>query len=156
MRKNIYQLALIVTGIIVSGWAGWIGRGYVEDLNSQVITEEDARHASETWGEFIEYTPESGTETFSMTNALTAVAVIKPGMEIHPPHQHTAEEFMFVVEGNGTWSVNGEEFPAQAGDMMYAKPWDWHGITNTGDKPLKFFVVKWDGKGVDIPENPGK
>ena len=36
--------------------------------------------------------------------------------------------------------------------MMYAEPWDWHGITNTGDTPLTFFVVKWDNKGVELPK----
>jgi hypothetical protein len=26
---------------------------------------------------------------------------------------------------------------------MYSKPWDWHGIRNSGDKPLRFFVFKF-------------
>jgi len=56
------------------------------------------------------------------------------------------------VDGEGTWSIEGKEFKAQKGDMMYAEPWDWHGITNTGDTPLTFFVVKWDNKGVELPK----
>ncbi len=150
MKKALHSVFITLL-MLLSGWIGWSANEYQRDIDSQVITDSEAETLHENWGDLIIYTPEDGTETFSMTNALTAVAVIKSGMEIHPPHQHTAEEFMYVVEGNGTWSVNGEEFPAKAGDMMYAKPWDWHGITNTGDKPLKFFVVKWDGKGVKVP-----
>lgn len=38
--------------------------------------------------------------------------------------------------------------------MLYAAPWDVHGITNTGTTPLTFVVWKWDNKGVPLPEKP--
>ena len=53
-----------------------------------------------------------------------------------------------VVEGRGTWSLNGRESPAKAGDIQYAAPWDMHGIKNTGRTPLRFVVWKWNSKGV--------
>lgn len=59
-----------------------------------------------------------------------------------------------VVEGEGTWHLLGEERPAKAGDLLYTAPWDVHGITNTGDVPLRFVVWKWSGRGVDPPADP--
>jgi len=134
-----------------SAWIGWEGKGLVTDLETTVITKEGSIKLNEEWGDLFIYTDEATASTYGTENTLTAIAEIKPGMEIHPPHQHTAEEFMYVLEGNGTWSLNGVESKAKSGDVMYAKPWDMHGISNTGDETLKFFVIKWDNKGVDIP-----
>lgn len=134
-----------------SALIGWEGKGLVTDLETKVITKEGATELNEDWGNLFIYSDEATASTYGTKNTLTAIAEIKPGMEIHPPHQHTAEEFMYVLEGNGTWSLNGVESEAKSGDVMYAKPWDMHGISNTGDKTLKFFVIKWDNKGVDIP-----
>src|SRR3546814_6282483 len=36
------------------------------------------------------------------------------------------------------------------GDLMYSKPWDSHGVRNTGTETLRFFVVKWNSKGVPL------
>jgi len=85
---------------------------------------------------------------------LTGVAVIKPGMEIHPPHQHAEEEYLMVTEGQGTWHLNGKTFAAQKGDILYAAPWDVHGIKNTGTTPLTFVVWKWNNKGLALPTKP--
>jgi len=112
---------------------------------SFITSIEDAKREDFEWGSL--YTFDQG-ETYSATDGLAAVAVIKPGMQIHPPHQHAEEEYVIVAEGTGTWSLNGKERPAKAGDLQYAAPWDMHGITNTGTTPLRFFVWKWNGKGV--------
>ena len=112
---------------------------------SFITSIEDAKREDFEWGSL--YTFDQG-ETYSATDGLAAVAVIKPGKQIHPPHQHAEEEYVIVAEGTGTWSLNGKERPAKAGDLQYAAPWDMHGITNTGTTPLRFFVWKWNGKGV--------
>jgi mannose-6-phosphate isomerase-like protein (cupin superfamily) len=87
---------------------------------------------------------------------LTAVLEFLPGKQLQPPHQHAEEEFQYVIEGSGTWTLNGIESPITKGDMMYAKPWDIHGISNTSGDTLKFFVVKWLNKGVAEPLNKNK
>jgi mannose-6-phosphate isomerase-like protein (cupin superfamily) len=61
---------------------------------------------------------------------------------------------MEITEGEGTWHLNGKDVPAKKGDVVYAAPWDFHGLTNTGSKPLTFFVVKWGAKGLKAPEKP--
>ncbi|MEX0820799.1 MAG: cupin domain-containing protein [Rhodothermales bacterium] len=122
-------------------------------VSSAVVAEAEASRDDFDWGTLFSYFE---GETFGTENALAAVAVINAGMEIHPPHRHTEEEYMLVTQGEGTWHLNGEDFPAAAGDMLYAAPWDVHGITNTGSAPLHFVVWKWDNKGIERPADPEK
>ena len=61
---------------------------------------------------------------------------------------------MEITEGEGTWHLNDKDLPARKDDVVYAAPWDFHGLTNTGSKPLTFFVVKWGSKGLKAPEKP--
>jgi mannose-6-phosphate isomerase-like protein (cupin superfamily) len=122
-------------------------------IATAVIADKDARVEHFDWGDLITY---FAGESYAATDSLTAVAVIKPGQQIHPPHVHSEEEYLMVLEGNGTWSLGGREFPAGAGDVLYAAPWDEHGIRNTGDVPLKFAVFKWNPKPVrPMPEPAG-
>lgn len=119
---------------------------------SAVLTQKQAKREDFDWGTL--YTYYSG-ESYGTKDGLAAVAVIKPGREIHPPHEHAEEEYLMVVEGEGTWHLNGKEFAAHAGDMQYAAPWDVHGVSNTGKKPLTFVVWKWNNKGVELPAKRG-
>lgn len=118
---------------------------------SAILAQAESERADFEWGTL--YTYFSG-ESYGTQDALVAVAVIKPGWEIHPPHEHAEEECLMVTEGTGTWSLNGEARPARAGDMLYAAPWDVHGITNTGETPLTFVVWKWSSKGGAPPPPP--
>ncbi len=118
---------------------------------SSVVSREKSTREDFDWGSFFTY--HSG-QTDSTEAVLTGVAEIKPGREIHPPHQHVEEEYLMILEGSGMWHLKGEEFPASRGDMLYAAPWDVHGIRNTGSVPLKFLVWKYAGKGVPAPQRP--
>jgi len=123
----------------------------VNDLKSVVMTASAADVDNAPWGRFLKYS--EGT-TYSTKDSLTGVAEIRPGQEIHPPHIHAEEEYLMVLEGEGTWHLNGKDFLAKAGDMLYSRPWEIHGIKNTGDTVLKFVVWKWNSKGVPVLENP--
>lgn len=93
-------------------------------------------------------------ETVGTSPSLVGMAVIEAGKEIHPPHMHSDEEFLLVTQGAGQWSVKGEVFDAKAGDLLYAAPWDGHGIKNTGEEDLVFVVFKWQSKGVPVMSKP--
>jgi len=122
-----------------------------DDLKSQVVPWDDARSHVADWGEIRRYF--SG-KTHATQNVLVAVAVVNPGKTVHKAHRHAEEEYLAVVEGSGTWSLKGKEFPAKRGDILYVKPWVYHGVTNTGDKPLIFLVIRYNGKGVPTPPQP--
>ena len=89
-------------------------------------------------------------ETIGTKNTIVGLAIIAPNNEIHPPHQHAEEEFLYILEGSGIWTLNGVETPAKTGDVLYVSPWDIHGIFNTGDIPMKFFITRASSKGIIV------
>jgi quercetin dioxygenase-like cupin family protein len=116
-----------------------------DELASTVWKAADAETTNFDGGDFHLY---FNGDTYAARELLTGVAELKPGQELHPPHQHADEEFLIVTEGSGVWTVGDQDFPAEAGDLLYAAPWDNHGIRANPDTPLKFYVIKYHGKGV--------
>jgi mannose-6-phosphate isomerase-like protein (cupin superfamily) len=152
MRPGMRSMAWLLAGLAAGLAVPFVrGQGPATPLRSARVTWADAPATRADWGEL--RAPFEG-ETYALGHALGAVAVIKPGHQNHPPHQHADEEFLFVTEGSGRWHLDGKEFPAAKGDAIYAAPWVVHGITNTGNAPLTFVVFKWNGKGVKPPEAP--
>lgn len=147
-RRAKYALTL-VGAVTLSFTAGVLVSAPRYDVQSSaILSQKQAKRQDFDWGTL--YTYYEG-ESYGTKDGLAAVAVIKPGREIHPPHEHAEEEYLMVVEGEGTWHLNGKEQPARAGDMQYAAPWDVHGVSNTGKTPLTFVVWKWNNKGVALP-----
>jgi len=120
-------------------------------LKSGIVSFDDAKATKADWGELRRY---FGGETAGTKNVLTAVAIIKPGKAIHRAHRHAEEEYLILAEGSGTWSLDGKEFPAKRGDILYVEPWVYHGLTNTGKEQLIFVVVRFSSKGVKAPPRP--
>jgi len=120
-------------------------------FKSGVIRFEDAKANQAGWGEMRRYFT---GESFGTKNVLTAVAIVKPGEAVHRAHRHAEEEYLILAEGSGTWSLDGKELPARRGDILYAEPWVYHGLTNTGTEPLVFVVVRFNAKGVTPPPRP--
>ena len=89
-------------------------------------------------------------ETIGTKDTIVGLAVIEANNEIHPPHQHAEEEYLYIVEGSGEWTLNGVKTPAKKGDVLYVAPWDVHGIFNTGKVPMKFFITRASSKGVEV------
>ncbi len=147
----LLALAAGAAGAATVGAAAAWSRG-AADQGSAIRAQAEARRENAAWGTL--YTYYAG-ETRGTRDGLAAVAVIRPGQEIHPPHAHAEEEYLMVLEGEGTWQLNGRARPARAGDMQYAAPWDVHGIRNTGRVPLRFVVWKWQSKGVAPAPRPG-
>ncbi len=120
-------------------------------LKSQIVRWDDAKSHVGDWGEMRRY---FGGQTSATKDVLVAVAVVQPGKAVHYAHRHAEEEYLALVEGTGVWSLDGKDSPAQRGDILYVEPWVYHGLTNTGDKPLTFLVVRYNGKGAPPPAQP--
>lgn len=121
-------------------------------IPSKVISWDQARSNRGTWGEMrIHF---AGDQTFANKAAFAAIAVVEPGKAVHLAHRHAEEEFLFITEGSGVWHLDGKDFPARKGDVLFVEPWVFHGLKNTGDKPLTFAVVKYEPKGVTAPPRP--
>jgi len=120
-------------------------------LASAVVSWDDATSQKADWGEIRFY---FRGETRSTKDVLAAVAVVEPGKSVHPAHRHAAEEYLVIAEGTGKWSLAGKEIPAKRGDVLFVEPWVYHGVTNTGDKPLVFMVVRYNPKAMEVPPRP--
>ncbi|HXF56675.1 MAG TPA: cupin domain-containing protein [Actinomycetota bacterium] len=72
--------------------------------------------------------------------------VFPPGAA-HERHRHrAAEEFPVLLEGRGVGLAGDEEFPLEAGDVLFIPPGEWHGFRNTSDRPA-VMLWGWGGAG---------
>lgn len=122
-----------------------------EPMKSRIVGWEEARSRVADWGEMRFYFT---GETSATKDVLVAAAVVEPGKAVHRAHRHPHEEYLILVQGSGTWSLDGKESPATKGDVLYVEPWVYHGLVNTGDEPLIFAVFRYNGQGVAVPPRP--
>ncbi|MGB5275257.1 MAG: cupin domain-containing protein [Flavobacteriaceae bacterium] len=124
-------------------------------IATSIFQRAKAKHLDGNWGTMDIYT-DFETRTHGTERMFTALTEVMPGEALHPAHRHYEEEFLLVTKGNGVWSLNGESIVANTGDLLYVKPWEMHGLTNTGKDTLNFFVIRWNSKGQEkVPEPEG-
>jgi mannose-6-phosphate isomerase-like protein (cupin superfamily) len=134
----------VVFGAVLMFVGYTVGRAQATALKSGVVPAAQATVAdSGAWGEFRRSF--AGPSPAS-ADVLSGIGDIKAGTENHPPHTHADEEFLYLAEGSGTWTLGDKQIPAKAGDTLYAEPNVLHGFKNSSDKPARFFVVKWRTK----------
>ena len=118
---------------------------------SQIMSQADVTAEEADWGTFFPYFTE---DTHALSPVLVGVAEIKAGQQIHPPHRHADEEYMMSTRGQGIWTLNGQDSPAQQGDILFARSWDYHGIRAANGSPLEFVVFKYSARDRAMPTDP--
>ncbi len=68
--------------------------------------------------------------------------LLKPGESLGGHYHRQVEETFYVVEGRGTFVVNGECLSAADGDAFRMEATDRHDIVNDSADPLKLVFVK--------------
>jgi quercetin dioxygenase-like cupin family protein len=88
---------------------------------------------------------------------LVGWTVLPPGAR-HDRHRHPhADEFFIVLSGQGVIYTDGEDEPAETGDVIFTHRGHWHGFNNTGEVDVTL-VWGWSGAGsletagYEIPE----
>jgi quercetin dioxygenase-like cupin family protein len=144
MEAAMKRPVQVVVGVslVLGGYT--LGRAQTTILKSGVVPAAQAAVAdSGAWGEFRK---SFAGPSQASADVLAGFADIKAGTENHPPHTHVDEEFLYLAEGTGTWTLGDKQIPAKAGDTLYAEPNVLHGFKNTSGNPARFFVVKWRSK----------
>ncbi|WP_315056738.1 cupin domain-containing protein [Chryseobacterium indoltheticum] len=80
---------------------------------------------------------------FTEENTLK-MSIVEPGKSTHAPHHHPEEEFFYILEGKASFYLDGKTVEVGANTSLYCPPNSEHGISNAGDKDLKYLVIKKD------------
>ena len=70
------------------------------------------------------------------------VILLLPGQTLGGHYHEEVEETFYVIQGQGVFTVNGEQLIASEGDVLYMEPTDTHAIANNTDQPLKMVFIK--------------
>lgn len=70
------------------------------------------------------------------------VILLLPGQTLGGHYHQEVEETFYVVQGRGTFVVNGEKLPATEGDVFRMEPTDRHDIINDSGQPMKMVFIK--------------
>ena len=84
--------------------------------------------------------------TVQLAALASGFVTLDPGAQPHPPHRHPEEEIMIVGEGTGEFSINGVATQVMRGDMVFAESNVLHGVRNTGQTQMMFYIIKTMGK----------
>ena len=76
---------------------------------------------------------------FAVRDVQAAAMTLAPGSNTGgPDNRHRgADQWMYVVSGNGLAIVNGTHQPLQAGSLLVIERGETHEIRCTGDEPLR-------------------
>ena len=68
--------------------------------------------------------------------------ILLPGASIGD-HLHTSgQEYYLILSGKGIMTLDGREYPVEAGDIGAVYAGGTHGLRNTGDESLRFLVME--------------
>lgn len=70
---------------------------------------------------------------------------LAPGIEAHPPHQHTHEEIMVVTAGMLEANMNGVKHTVPAGSVLLFESNKPHNVRNPGTVTAKYYVIELRG-----------
>ena len=135
----------------LSPMAGSVGlaRGYgragvgttVFMSSARVVREDDVERA--TWSDPIR--GEVGFRTlFGAADRTTDFTVGVTELEVGGwlgHHRHEPSEIYYVLSGEGTLSIDGQDHPVRAGTAAYIPSNSEHAIRNSGNDQLRFFYV---------------
>jgi mannose-6-phosphate isomerase-like protein (cupin superfamily) len=70
------------------------------------------------------------------------INTINPGTEPGPRHYHSANEnAYFVLAGEGSITVGGDDYRVEAGDFLFIPPLVPHSVHNTGEGELRLIEI---------------
>ena len=61
----------------------------------------------------------------------------------HEPHSHLDSELIIVLEGQTQMTINDKNYTGETGDVYFIRSNDFHGISNIGDQPCRYYAIRW-------------
>lgn len=69
------------------------------------------------------------------------ITEVAAGQRSHPPHQHGGIEAFYMLEGEATLEIDGEEYTLRANEAATFDPQKLHGIVNRSEAAIRYMVV---------------
>jgi uncharacterized cupin superfamily protein len=92
-------------------------------------------------------------ETSNVSRMSVHYSVLAPGNSPHPPHAHSEEEILVIIDGEAELVIgrnrDGSEprrERLQRGAFVYYPAFQYHTIRNAGDRPVTYLMFKWVGQ----------
>lgn len=133
--KKTLLSSLLEAGYEGSGYsgAGYEGGGYDEEEAKQAgfhANIDKDTLANDNFRKVIFTTPK--TQLVLMT--------LQPGVEIGT-ETHNGDQFFRFEAGNGTFVLDGNEWPVSDGDAVVVPEGKEHNVINTGEEPLRLYAL---------------
>ena len=64
-------------------------------------------------------------------------------------HGHDFPEFFWASTGNGKHLINGEELPLRAGELVFMRPGDWHGLSTDSDEVFELVNIAFPARVIE-------
>ena len=77
---------------------------------------------------------------FTGEHAQLVVMSLRPGEEIGD-EVHEVDQFLYVVDGEGTVTIDGESAEFEKGDAVFVPAHARHNVVNTDDEAMKLFTI---------------
>lgn len=75
------------------------------------------------------------------TNLTLGISTINP-YTIQKPHRHYGnEQYIYILQGQGTYVINGVESKAGAGEFLYLPPEAIHETRNPFEEPIRELII---------------
>jgi mannose-6-phosphate isomerase-like protein (cupin superfamily) len=137
-RRTLVLLALVLFG---NGWAWSQQRG-------GVLKPSQGERLPGDRPTFVKASPRTGTQRVEMFRD-TMLPGTSTGVHVHAQ----ADEFFYVVNGNGLGLVDGIETPIEADDIVFVPRGHDHRVKSLGPSPLELvFLVDRPGLASDFRE----
>ena len=68
-------------------------------------------------------------------NAYVGLITLSPGTEV-PLHTHESEEYLYILEGGGLMTIDGQDYPLEAGMVVAVPSHTEHGFVNGPEDTL--------------------
>lgn len=81
-------------------------------------------------------------QNFLADGQTVKMSVVGPNQATHAAHTHAGDEIFYVLEGTARFFLNGKTTTGGANTTFYCPENSEHGISNAGDKELKYLVIR--------------
>jgi XRE family transcriptional regulator, regulator of sulfur utilization len=148
MRHAATGLALGL-GIVIGAAGAGVVRGQSAVMGSRAVDWKEMSARKTKVGEVRQVFQD---RTATLDELELHITTLLPGQTPHAPHKHPDEEVLIIREGTVETFLGDRTQVVGPGSVIFQAANQMHTISNVGDVPATYHVIKWNSPGM----KPGK